>query len=136
MGTIFARFYTYKFSLLSWGPNLPWSHFCLEAHVPITQANILFMGDLTFNFTLAMLKAFVFHAFHHLHEVLTSIQDDHPLVQDLSNLKFQSMKEGQFLGKLSIKRDDSQLCVEVLHIMGQWICFIPLGKLQELNPLL
>jgi hypothetical protein len=90
------------------------------------------MGDLTFSFTLAVPKAFVFHAFHHLHEALTSVWDVCPLVEDLLDLRFQSMKEGQLLSKLSIKRDENQHFVEVLHIMGQWICSIPLGKLHPL----
>jgi hypothetical protein len=76
-------------------------------HVPISQANIQFMGDLASSFTMVVLKAFVFHAFHRLHEALTSVRDVHPLVEDLSDLWFQSMKEGQLLGKLSIKRDDN-----------------------------
>jgi hypothetical protein len=106
------------------------------AHVPITQANIRFMGGLAFSFTLTMprvLSSMHSTIFMKLWQMFRNV---HLLVEDLSNLSFQSMKEGQLLGKLSIKRDDSQLCVEVLHIMGQWICFVPLGKLQELHPLL
>jgi hypothetical protein len=63
------------------------------AHVPISQANIQSMGDLASSFTMVVLKAFVFHAFHYLHETLTSVWDVHPLVEDLSDLRF-SIHEG------------------------------------------
>jgi hypothetical protein len=65
------------------------------------------MGDFAFSFTLEMPNTFVFHAFHHFHETLTSVWDIRPLVEDFSDLKFQSMKEGQLLGKLFIKKDDN-----------------------------
>jgi hypothetical protein len=45
----------------------------LSTFVSIPWAGMLFLGDLTSNFTLGPQKAFILHAFHHFHEASTSI---------------------------------------------------------------
>jgi hypothetical protein len=85
----------------SWGPtwhfsppticlmNFPCHHeapTCLAplllvlAFAPTTQANILFLGDPTSNFTLVTWRAFIFHAFHHLPQTLACVWDARPLI--------------------------------------------------------
>ncbi len=74
--------------------------------VPIIWSNIWFLGDVAFGFTLVARMTFVLHAFHHLHEALVGVWNLHLLVDKFSELRFQSMQEGQLFSKL-FKGDDN-----------------------------
>jgi hypothetical protein len=51
------------------------------------MANMVLLGDPTFNFTLEVQRAFVLHALHHLHQTLENIQDVYPLIDNFLDLK-------------------------------------------------
>jgi hypothetical protein len=75
--------------------------------VPIIWANIRFLGDVAFDFTLVAWMAFVLHTFHHLHDALASVWNVHLTIDNLSKPRFQSTQEGQLSSKLLLKGDNN-----------------------------
>ncbi len=68
---------------------------------------IRFLRDIAFSFTLTTQMTFVLHVLHHPHEALVGIWNVHPLVENFSKLKLQSMQEGQLSSKHLLKGDDN-----------------------------
>ncbi len=82
----------------------PWLTLALvTTFASIVWANLILLGDHTFNFTLRVCRGFILHTLHHLHQPLAHFWNINPLVYYLPHPRLDSMQEDQLLSILILQ---------------------------------